>query len=135
DIDIDWYPRGGFTVEHVRMMRETLAAFPDQDTHPIRITHNKLLIDGLHRWHAYHDSGRATIPAIIEPERSDDEIWELALQLNNENSTPVTLDDRRAIFERMWQHHLKKQKAPMGRLMELFRVSAKTINRWVDAVE
>jgi ParB-like nuclease domain len=134
-IDVDWYPRQGFTVEHVRMLRETLAAFPDRDLPPIVVTHDHKLIDGLHRTQAYRDVGRTEIPARVEPERSEAEIWELALVLNNENSTPITIEDRRAIFERMWKHHLKQQKAPMPRLMELFRVSAKTINRWVDGIE
>src|SRR5207302_10571399 len=105
DIDVDWYPRGGYVPDHVKMMRETLAAFPEKELPPIIVTADFKLIDGLHRTYAYKEFGRDKIPAFVQNGLGENEAWELALRLNNENSTPISFEDRRLVFERMWKHH------------------------------
>ena len=133
-LDAPWYPRTGWMIEYVRSLKEMIEAGIDLE--PIVLTPDLRLVEGLHRVHAYRDAGKESIPAEIRT-GTEDEYWMWAFTLNMDpaRGAALTLDDKRSYFDKVWKHHLKKEKWAREKLARFFGVSGRTIMRWVDQIE
>ena len=129
----DLYPRSTSNrrSQTVENYQENLDRLP-----PIEVNQRNELIDGWHRWTAYKQAGRESIPVVVTETKSDTDLLELACERNASHGYQLQREDKKAMFNRIYhstppgEREVKKEQ-----LLRILALTERTIRDWSSRID
>lgn len=128
----DLYPRDKIDAATVRRYAENLDVLP-----PIEVNQHNVIIDGVHRFEAYRDKARESVPAIVTETANDAELDRLSVIRNARHGLQLSAGEKRnkgiawyeATAEAQRTRRLKQQFA------DDLSVTVRTFNSWIADID
>jgi DNA modification methylase/DNA-binding transcriptional regulator YiaG len=123
----DLYPRIKIDPTLVQKYADDLEVLP-----PIEINQANILIDGYHRLTAHKKLEKEEIEVIVTETKSDDEIFELAIERNAKFGLQMNNEDKRKATVKLYRDGTGLQK---DRIASLLSISVKTVKRHLENID
>ena len=123
----DLYPRLEPDSKLIQKYAEDLDVLP-----PIEVNQNRILIDGFHRWTAHKKMEKEEIEVTITETKSEEEIFELAIERNSKFGLQMSQTDKKKACIRLYKDGTGKKKDDISRLLS---ISLRTVNNHLSNVD
>ena len=123
----DLYPRLEPDSKLVQKYAEDLDVLP-----PIEVNQNKILIDGYHRWTAHKKMQKEEIGVVITETKSEEEIFELAIERNSKFGLQMSQADKKKACIRLYKDGTGRKKDDISRLLS---ISLRTVNNHLHNID
>jgi len=115
----DLYPRFQASQKLIQQYANSIEYLP-----PIKVSQQKILIDGYHRLKAFQLEGKEDIPAEIIEVESEKQLKRLSYQLNSNHGLQLSQDEKRKYAVEMAEEFTNKE------LSSLLSINEATVSRW-----
>ena len=126
----DLYPRSEHDASIVQKYVGALDQLP-----PIEINQHNIIIDGKHRWLAHRSAGSEMIQVTITETKSEQELFRLAVIRNAKHGYQLSSKDKKNAALNIYLGSSDRGPDLKKQLAELFSVSLKTIDRWMQDID
>ena len=123
----DLYPRLEPDSKLIQKYAEDLDVLP-----PIEVNQNRILIDGFHRWTAHKKMEKEDIEVTITETKSEEEIFELAIERNSKFGLQMSQTDKKKACIRLYKDGTGKKKDDISRLLS---ISMRTVNNHLHNID
>jgi DNA modification methylase len=128
------YPRQKHDPQLVQRYAECLEEIEARQNY-ISVASDMRLVDGRHRHLAYltlfRDQGDREIPVFVYPVTNDDEVFDLAAELNSTAGWQMTDEDKRRAAVKMYTRVNRKSQEEIAKTLS---VRLAVVNRWLGAI-
>ena len=126
----DLYPRSEHDASIVQKYVDSLDQLP-----PIEVNQQNIIIDGKHRWLAHRSAGAETIQATITETSTEQQLFRLAVIRNAKHGYQLSSKDKKSAALNIYLASINRGPDLKKQLAELFSVSSKTIDRWMQDID